>query len=75
MRVNLTYLTPLLAAGAAAAAIMTAPTVGGGSDALPQGLHLDRHGKDLSVTRQRGDHRHRPGRQLLSLREHALSAR
>ena len=71
MRIKLTYVTSLLAAGAAAIAIVAAPTAA----ALPKTCVGNGAGTTCRVARQRRDHQLRSRRQFLSLRDHAVSAR
>ena len=69
MRIKLTYIAPLLAAGAAAVAIAAAPTAAAAKCA-------ELLGKNLPVARQCSDQRRPSPRSVLSLRRsHAVSAR
>ena len=68
MRIKLTYLAPLLAAGAAAVAIAAAPTAAAAKCA-------ELLGKNLPVARQCSDQQRPAPRSVPPLRRHAVSAR
>ena len=52
MRIKLTHVTPLLAAGAAAVAILAAPTAAAAPTPLQHDLHRDRRGHHVPVAGQ-----------------------